>query len=275
LPLPVRISVKTSIPAKSSGRLLDALTDLIRPITESRGLKADMIRLQREEVSIKIVQLSKKRIEAERGVITPIPLKSLVPLLEQSSLEDPEDKTMISLWANLLSSAAMGAQHNVPRYVSILSQINGKQARIIQKIFVKKKRKIQKINADLLADDLWAIDQAGILLRLRQEAPVIKMDRMLSILIEHIDIAGVAVNDVIFNRGQEQWDGVTKNRKRPLLEDEDIIDIETLESLNLIKDISFKYMPFEDYEISVFFYRVTPLCIEMFSACNPDLFIKR
>jgi hypothetical protein len=49
LPLPVNIDVgvkaeakfdvKTEIPAKSTGRLVDALTDIIRPFSEARGLK--------------------------------------------------------------------------------------------------------------------------------------------------------------------------------------------------------------------------------------------
>ena len=38
--------VSTEIPAQSSGRLLDAITDIFRPYSERRGLKADQIRLQ-------------------------------------------------------------------------------------------------------------------------------------------------------------------------------------------------------------------------------------
>lgn len=34
---PVSARVKASVPAKSTGRFLDALTDIIRPFTERRG----------------------------------------------------------------------------------------------------------------------------------------------------------------------------------------------------------------------------------------------
>lgn len=44
----VAVDIKTEIPSESSGRLLDAITDLIRPFSERRGLEADRLRLERE-----------------------------------------------------------------------------------------------------------------------------------------------------------------------------------------------------------------------------------
>jgi hypothetical protein len=76
---PVRLSVKTTIPSKSPGRLLDALTDIIRPFTEQRGLKADTLHLQREEMAYHVAVLAAKRIQLENRPITPVPLKALVP----------------------------------------------------------------------------------------------------------------------------------------------------------------------------------------------------
>ena len=111
---PLHVSVKTTVPARSSGRLLDALTDMIRPFTERRGLKADQIRLQREEVLIRIAERALERLRLENAPIKPIPSKGLVPLLEKASLESLGDKVMIELWANLLASAALGNQSNLP-----------------------------------------------------------------------------------------------------------------------------------------------------------------
>ena len=88
--LPVKVSVKTTIPAKSSGRLLDALTDIIRPLTETMGLKADLIRLQREEVALKVAMLAVQRIEFEKKPIKPVPTKTMTRLLEAASLERTE-----------------------------------------------------------------------------------------------------------------------------------------------------------------------------------------
>ena len=112
---PVSLSVKTTIPSKSSGRLLDALTDVIRPLTERMGLKADLIRLQREEVAYRVAVIAAKRARLSKKLVTPVPTKTMVRLLEAASLEEPDDDTMIRLWANLLASSAIGAQNAVYR----------------------------------------------------------------------------------------------------------------------------------------------------------------
>jgi hypothetical protein len=124
------------------------------------------------------------------------------------------------------------------------------------------------LDAEILIDNLWSADQAGTLLRLRQELKRASVDRMSSIIWQHMHLHGVALSDIIINKGDDQWDNF--GNTFPL--DKHRIDVETLESLNLLKDGTFKDVPFKGYEISVFFYKVTPLCIDMFAACNPHLF---
>jgi hypothetical protein len=38
VPMGLKLSVTTKVPARSTGRLVDALTDLVRPLTEKMGL---------------------------------------------------------------------------------------------------------------------------------------------------------------------------------------------------------------------------------------------
>jgi hypothetical protein len=61
--LKASLEVKTEIPKEETGRLVAALTDIIRPFTERRGLKADQIRLQREDVLFSIVKKALERAE--------------------------------------------------------------------------------------------------------------------------------------------------------------------------------------------------------------------
>jgi hypothetical protein len=78
-PVRVNLSAKASatasakltakVPTSSMGRLVDALTDIIRPFSEKRGLRADHIRLQREEVAIEIAKRAKVRAETKRAPI--------------------------------------------------------------------------------------------------------------------------------------------------------------------------------------------------------------
>ena len=60
------------------------LTDVIRPFTEKRGLRADQIRLQREEVAIEIAKRAHQRLTIPGTKIKPIPNKGLVTFFEKS-----------------------------------------------------------------------------------------------------------------------------------------------------------------------------------------------
>jgi hypothetical protein len=235
-------------------------------------LKADQIRLQREEVLIEIAGRALDRLRLENAPIKPIPSKGLVPLLEKASLESLGDKAMIELWANLLASAALGNQSNLPRYVTILSEINGRQARLLQRIMLRGDESYAR-DAELLLDHLWPADEASLLQRLRQEHTAPDIDKMRATIFREFNMDGLALETIMFGRGMEQWDSVPHERTGTswLKFDKHRLDLDILESLNLIKDMTFKNMEFLGYEISVFFYTVTPLAVDMFAACNPDL----
>lgn len=128
-----KLEVKTEIPSESSGRFVDALTDAIRPFAERRGLKADLIRLQREEVALEIAKLAQRKANIENLEIHPVPNKVLVPLLEKGSLEELRDEVMIERWANLLTSASTGEAVQ-PRFVGILDELASSQAKMLEYI---------------------------------------------------------------------------------------------------------------------------------------------
>jgi hypothetical protein len=91
------LEIKADVPSASLGRFVDALTDLFRPFSEARGLKADLIRLQREEVAIEVARLAREQAEIRDQQLIAPPLKVLIPLFEQASQEDLEDKFMLVL----------------------------------------------------------------------------------------------------------------------------------------------------------------------------------
>jgi hypothetical protein len=125
----LKAEVKTEVPAETTGRILDSLLDIIRPFTERRGLKADLIKIQREEVALEIVKLGRQKLELANEKPKPIPIKGLVPLLEQCSLE--EDDELFELWAELLASASADYDSAVMAHTHTLSQIGEDGARIL------------------------------------------------------------------------------------------------------------------------------------------------
>jgi hypothetical protein len=129
------MAISGKIPEKPLGRLVDTLTDIISPFSEARALKADHIRIQREETAIKIAKLARERAVVD-GRINSVPLKFIVPFLEKASLEDPDDEDMINLWANLLASSSRGFDAPMYRFVNVLAELDPIHARILKLIAV-------------------------------------------------------------------------------------------------------------------------------------------
>jgi hypothetical protein len=57
----VSVDIKTEVPSTSSGRTLDAITDLLRPISESFGYIGDKIQLRRQTTLLEIARRAKER----------------------------------------------------------------------------------------------------------------------------------------------------------------------------------------------------------------------
>ena len=67
----------------------------------------------------------------------PVDLKTFMPLIEFCSLE--EDHDMVSKWAGLLASAASGGMV-LPSFVRILSDLSPDEARVIDYIYIHRKK---------------------------------------------------------------------------------------------------------------------------------------
>jgi Abortive infection alpha len=140
--------VSTEIPAQSTGRLVDAITDLFRPFAERQGLKADLIRLQREDVLIEIAKKVYRRLEIENAVPSPVPTKFLIPFLEKASLED-KDGFLIDRWADLLTSSSIHPEGAHPRFVQILSELGSAEAKLLRDIALFKADNVREMKPEL------------------------------------------------------------------------------------------------------------------------------
>lgn len=129
----LKAELKAEVPAESSGRTLDALTDLIRPLSEWAGFHADKIRLQREDVLLKIAQKALKRRNLALESV-PVKLKFLVPLLEKASTENL-DSSLVDWWANLLASATQAEEFQQPIFTDFLSKLTPIDADFLDKLW--------------------------------------------------------------------------------------------------------------------------------------------
>lgn len=127
------VDITIEIPKEEAGRLLSSLTDIIRPFTEKRGLRADQIRLQREDVLLEIANKAIARANLESIALHPVPTKLLVPFLEKASLEDL-DKDMQDRWAALLLSASQEYQARHLTFVDIMSRLSSEELTLLEEV---------------------------------------------------------------------------------------------------------------------------------------------
>jgi hypothetical protein len=89
----------------------------------------------RWQVQLKILDKAKAILSARGLEPQSVPLKVLVPLLEQASLEDEADDEMVVRWAALLANAAGGGSRVLPSFPAILAQLSSEEARILDYLY--------------------------------------------------------------------------------------------------------------------------------------------
>ncbi len=128
---------EVAVDAKGTQTLIDAAVDLFSPATELLGLLGDTLRLARVGVAARITRRAKEIAEQNNLELTAPPLKFLANFYERASLEEPQDEEAHDRWAELLLSASSGTAVP-PRFISIMAEMDGHQARLLREIFFGK-----------------------------------------------------------------------------------------------------------------------------------------
>lgn len=124
--------VEIKLPEKSINEASKFLQRLLGPALEGLDLFSDKVRIIRFENAIKIINRAKEICKKEKIKVENIPIKFLVPFLEQASLQDDEDVTEI--WARLLTSAASDYDPILMIIKDSLSRLTSKEVGLIEKI---------------------------------------------------------------------------------------------------------------------------------------------
>ncbi|MFT3725870.1 MAG: hypothetical protein QM773_20085 [Hyphomonadaceae bacterium] len=144
------------VDAKGTQTLIDAALELFSPATELIGLLGDAVRLARVEVATLITKRAKNIADTNGIVLTAPPLKFLAPFYEKASLEDVDDHEAHGRWAELLVAASTSTGAH-PRFISLMSEIEGAQARFLKEVFAG--RNLDEVHRSLRAKRFDAVRQ--------------------------------------------------------------------------------------------------------------------
>jgi hypothetical protein len=267
------------VPPDVSRAKARAWLTLLSPITEWAGLKGDalnfqrrLLRIQQEETLLRVAESVRRKL-ADKEILKPVPRKILVPALEKASLEDSEDQNMIDLWANLLASAAQAVTVQ-PRFVGILEELAGTQAKCLERLLFNKVAELKFPAAEL---DDSSLDFAGyIISELFEQAVGIVLeggndpDSALDLIVETFSKPGVLLElATIVDLRKDIWWTFDVVAETGIRDDE---DLSILESLGLIRYevITFTVPVGEEkitYEVSAHYYHLTRLGLEFSKVC--------
>lgn len=140
------------------------------------GVLSDQVKFWRFKNQINIIQKVKNKIESSGLMVKEAPLKVLLPIIENSSLE--EDESIQDKWANLLANSV--TNHEVsPNYPEILKELSPIEVSILDQLFneaqkesdYKKRKELQfskqaicsiykltQDKADLLIENLFRLN---------------------------------------------------------------------------------------------------------------------
>lgn len=263
-----KLEVKAEVPQRSTGRLVDAITDMLSPFSERRGLRGDQIRLQREEVAFEIAKQARSRLAIENTEISPVPNKVLIPLVEAASNEGVDDEYMQDLWANLLASAASKANVE-PRFVGILRELHGQQAEIFEQLALNRADEFTRPIAQL-EDAPSILDPALVRQMLtqffREASKAPDAAEIYAIITDWIDRPGCAIVDIITHKNDEMWS--LKDEGSQFSGSKNELKLEILSSLGLCRRVSEFYRSRFGFEVQFIYYHISELGVRFFMACK-------
>jgi Abortive infection alpha len=260
-----KVEIKTEVPSATTGRMVDAITDFLSPISQSLGYLGDKIQLQRQKTLFEICQRAKERIAISQKSIRPIPQKFFLPLLEKASLEEVNDETLVDMWSNLIATASTEEVEMLGQYINILSNIVPKQVNILAKMLDNIDCK-----AGHLVDNYYYLNQTGLPATLSEHSRIVDAEQFADAIVASLNIKGVAIDTInIFYTDHTLGQGFSLGSPDGIYSDEQFLHFENLVRLGLIDRTEIKSHKIGIFDIDVHYYVVNPVGIDLFACCNP------
>lgn len=271
-----KLTAKTDIPSASSGRFVDAIVDLIRPVSEGAGWLGDRIQLGRQQTLTKIARLTEKRLHLGNKPIKLPPPKLLLPLIERASLEEVNEAKLIEMWANLLATAATEKVEMLGQYTAILSELTSDQVRILERMTYLGDE--GPYDAGHLRDRHSDLNQAGLAARIYDLWEIDAPDNLIQELNSRLSVPGVALDCLLVyykeNPLEKEYYHIEGSDTTKIYTENKFYDFENLVRLGLIEKCELKRHDIGNFNVDISYYIVTPVAADLCACCNPKLLVR-
>jgi len=112
---------------------LEFFQRILGPLAEAGDFLSEKIRFYRWQSSLRTIERAKAICEEHGVSVREIPLKTLIPLIEKSSIEEPQSP-LTDRWAMLLASAASDPKSIHPLYAEVLASLQNTDVILLDKI---------------------------------------------------------------------------------------------------------------------------------------------
>jgi len=102
-------------------------------VKEGGGILTDTVRFWRWKNQVNIIKKAKEKVENSGLGKKQVPLKILLPIIENSALE--EEDLIQEKWANILANAITAKKDIKPNYAEILKELSSLEIIILDKLF--------------------------------------------------------------------------------------------------------------------------------------------
>ena len=131
--------IRATAAGVAEGTTVAFLNTLLGGAVEAAEAWRDRVRVRRWRAEIEMLNEARLFLE-ERGIDpAAVPVKTLFPLLDYASREDPNDEAMIRRWAALLANAADSrasrASYVLPSFPRILAELSSEEATILDTLY--------------------------------------------------------------------------------------------------------------------------------------------
>jgi hypothetical protein len=248
--------------------VVNAALEIFSPATELLGWAGDAIRIYRARTVLRCFERT-KRIAAKAGLkLKAPPVKFLSQYIENCSLEDEKDETLIEWWSRLLVEASTNFHSKHVFYSNVLKQITAIELELLE-VLVRNGRGPYRLDFTREAEFVSDFNFAHSDLKLADVFTEKAIKKSMREIRNALEIPGVLLLDIfVDDADSRQWQEHHPDYPENELE---LANWQVLQSLQLVR-LDYQRFSSGDVQYRVRSAKITQLGAEFYFSCHDARF---